>query len=128
MSALINEHDSDSDSDSSGPLEPNWDLLGESLSPTALQALKEQMAKPAAAALSSTSTTTSTQITPSPSTSSTSNAPDKLGGSLPLPKTNKAYGEHQYWEARFAEEEEVSVCKESVRKGATQFVKELNSP
>ncbi|GMH46767.1 hypothetical protein TrRE_jg6633 [Triparma retinervis] len=64
------------------------------------------MAKPAAAALSSTSTTTSTQITPSPSTSSTSNAPDKLGGSLPLPKTNKAYGEHQYWEARFAEEEE----------------------
>jgi hypothetical protein len=80
---------SDSDSSSSSDA-PNWDLLKETLGADALKALEDHMAKG----------------DEEPAVKPDAEAPSTSSTGIELPKNNLEYGKKEYWDDRFAKEED----------------------
>jgi hypothetical protein len=123
------QHDVDGDSSSSHDEEgPNWELLSESLSESALAALKGHLSAPEKSHEGAVTSNISTKDEiPKEATAAETRDRPNISNKLELPKSNTEYSKKEYWDERFTTEEEYEWLV-SYRDVANQLRPYLSSP
>ena len=112
---------SDSDDDDDTVVEPNWDLLKESLGPEALAALQNHYEEDYAAVASISNATTTTSAAAAAAAAATELSSTTI---IELPEHNTDYSKKYYWDDRFAKEEQFNwlVSYEDVKDQIAPFL------